>query len=82
MYIYQVQEFITDTDEENACGFYSTLEKAQDAIVKRIAEVYSDEEMECIDFTNSGYLCVTPDTDTTCSCTYEITDWCVDEELG
>ena len=45
MTIYVVTETITEFKEENAWGYYSSLEKAQQAILKRVAEEYTEEEL-------------------------------------
>ena len=82
MTIYAVTETITEFNEENAWGYYSSLEKAQQAILKRVAEEYTEEEMKNFHWEYDGTRYVTPDTDWVSGCTYDIEDYELDEELA
>lgn len=72
MKIYMVTEYITDGWEENASGIYSSLANAQHAILERVAEEYSEEEMAQFKFSSDGMTYITTDNDWVVGCTYEI----------
>ena len=59
MKIYEVVEYIVALTEENADGLYSSLEKAKAAILARVAEEYTEEEMKSFYFDeNNVYMTV------------------------
>lgn len=72
MKIYTVTEYITDGREENAFGVYSSLANAQHAILERVAEEYSEEEMVQFKFSREGMTYITTDNEWVVGCTYEI----------
>lgn len=80
MKVYYVTETITETGEENACGIYSTKQKAKDAILARVAQEYTPEEMEHFKFINNEYI--TETNDWVEGCTYTIDEIEIDAELG
>lgn len=82
MTIYTVTETITEFNEENAWGYYSSLEKAQQAILKRVAEEYTEEEMKNCYWQYEGTQYITPDTDWVAGCTYDIGEYELDGELA
>ena len=79
--IYKVTEIITDTKEENSWGYYSSLKRAQKAILKRVAEAYTPQEMANFHFSNDGYYYQVPDNEWASGCEYTIEDWDVNAEL-
>ena len=81
MKIYTVTEYITDGWEENASGTYSSLANAKNAILKRVAEEYSAEEMEQFQFSCGGMTYITVTNDWVEGCTYVIDEIEVDGEL-
>ncbi len=82
MTIYAVTEIITESKEQNAWGYYSSLEKAQQAILKRVAEEYTEEEMKNFHWQYGDTRYVTPDTDWVAGCTYDIEEYELDGELA
>lgn len=80
MKIYHVTERITDTNELNAEGYYSTLSAAKQAVHDRIAEVYLPEEMKHFVFDEDNTM-VTEENEELVSCTYKIEDYSLDEVL-
>lgn len=83
MNIYYVIEYLTNRNyEENASGFYSSLEKAQQAILDRVAEVYTEEEMKAFHFSEDGCIYTTTENDYTEDCTYIIYENKMDERMG
>ena len=59
MKIYEVVEYIVALTEENADGLYSSLEKAKAAILARVAQEYTEEEMKSFYFDeNNVYMTV------------------------
>lgn len=82
MIIYHVVEYITDGWTENADGYYSTLEQAQQAILERVAENYTPEEMKHFEFEEEGYSYDTPENDSVVGCTYIIFRHRLDEPIG
>lgn len=43
--LYMVLETHTEDRDVTACGVYTTLDKARDAIIDRVRDGYSDEEV-------------------------------------
>lgn len=54
MSIFKVKEFVIKPYECNGEGIYSSLAEAQKAILKRVAEDYTKEEMKKFKFTFKG----------------------------
>lgn len=80
MKAYYVTEFLTDGWIENACGIYTTEQKAKDAILRRVAELYTPEEMELFGFEHGVY--VTPENEEYVGCTYNIDVIEMDQDLS
>ena len=80
MRLYYVTEIITSTGEENACGIYTTKQKAKDAILSRVAEEYTIEEMKHFGFVNDEYI--TETNNWVEGCTYTIDEIEADTELA
>ena len=71
MKIYEVVEYTGVVLEENADGLYSSLEKAKAAILARVAQEYTEEEMKSFYFDeNNVYMTV--GNEWTNECTYYI----------
>ena len=79
MKIYEVVEYVDN--EENASGYYSSLEKAQQGILTRVKEVYTDEEMEAFHFDEDGYGYSTTENEWAAACDYAIFVHELDEEI-
>lgn len=79
MKIYEVTEYVDN--EENANGYYSSLEKAQQGILTRVKESYTDEEMEAFHFDEDGYTYSTTETEWVAACDYVISVYELDEEI-
>ena len=72
MRLYYVTETLTHSGEENACGIYSSLKKAQKAIFTRVAQEYEPEEMAQFKFTQDGTIYETVTNEWVNGCTYNI----------
>lgn len=81
MTIYYVTEYITQDMVENAEGYYSTKEKAQEAILARVAEEYTPEEMKSFHFDEIGETYITTDNEYIAGCTYYISPIELDKEI-
>ena len=81
MTLFYVTEIITHNGEENACGIYSTEQKAKDAILARVAQEYTPEEMEHFSFDENNEY-VTETNEWVHGCTYQIDELELDKELG
>ena len=68
---YEVVEYVYG-DEENATGYYSSLENAQQGILDRVKESYTDEEMENFHFSEDGHHYSTTENEFVVSCEYVI----------
>lgn len=55
MTIFTVKEIIVEPYERYGDGVYSSLAEAQKAILERVAEDYTEEEMKKFEFTFDGY---------------------------
>ena len=80
MTLYYVSETLPNTGEENACGIYTTKAKAKNAILSRVAQEYTSEEMKNFKFINNEY--VTETNEWVYGCTYTIDEIKVNAELG
>lgn len=72
MKFYEVVEYIYADGEENATGYYSSLENAQQGILDRVKESYTDEEMENFHFSEDGHYYSTTENELAVSCEYVI----------
>lgn len=81
MKIYEVIEYLREGHEENASGMYSSFEKAQQAILKRVAEVYTPEEMTSFKFSDDGSVYLTESNDWVNGCVYMIFEYELDKEI-
>ena len=72
MKIYFVLETIPKYHDNIAIGTYSSLEKAQNAVLEDVAGAYTPEEMKQFDFYNEGRCYDTPETEFLEACTYII----------
>jgi len=78
MTVYEVIEYITEdfkknpTHGENASGMYSSLEKARQATLVRIAEEYTEEEIAEMDIPEDWEYLEVPSNDWVAGCTYII----------
>ena len=78
MIIYEVVEYITEDFKEdcgnskNASGMYSSIEKARQATLDRIAEEYTEEEISAMNIPNDWEYLEVPSNEWTAGCTYII----------
>jgi len=78
MTVYEVVEYITEdfkgdtANSENASGMYSSIEKARQATLARIAEMYTEEEIAKMNIPNDWEYLEVPENEWTSSCTYII----------
>ena len=81
MIIYKVTETLVEIDKAGGEGYFSSLRKAQDAILNRVAEVYTEEEMENFKFVRGGYQYETSGNEDIFDCLYEIEEIPLDEPI-
>ena len=87
MTVYEVVEYITEdfkengTNSENASGMYSSLEKARQATLARIAEMYTEEEIAEMNIPNNWEYLEVPENEWTVSCTYIIYSYELDGRM-
>lgn len=81
MIIYKVTETLIEIDKTEGEGYFSSLRKAQDAILNRVAEVYTEEEMENFKFVRGGYQYETSGNEDIFDCLYEIEEIPLDEPI-
>ena len=78
MTIYEVVEYITEdiksagANSENASGMYSSIEKARQATLARIAEEYTEEEIAEMNIPEDWEYLKVPSNDWVAGCTYII----------
>ena len=78
MTIYEVVEYITEdfkedaTHGENASGMYSSIDKARQATLARIAEMYTEEEITEMNIPNDWEYLEVPSNEWVEGCTYII----------
>lgn len=78
MKVYEVVEYITEDFKEdvahgeNASGMYSSIDKARQATISRIAEMYTEEEITAMNIPNDWEYLEVPENDFVSSCTYII----------
>lgn len=83
MIIYKVTETIIELNRVEGEGYYSSLSGAENAILHRVAELYTDEEMENFKFEQSddGYQYRTSGNEYLFDCLYDIEEVALDEPI-
>lgn len=87
MTIYEVIEYITEdfkkdgVQGENASGMYSSIDKARQATLARIAEVYTEEEIAEMNIPNDWEYLEVPENEWASSCTYIIYSYELDRRI-
>ena len=87
MTVYEVVEYITEVfkengaNYENASGIYSSLEKARQATLARIAEEYTEEEISAMNISKDWEYLEVPENEWTASCTYIIYSYELDGRI-
>lgn len=83
MSIYRVTEVLIEIDKKEGEGYYSSLDKAENAVLRRVAEVYTEEEMEHFKFeySNGGYKYETSGNENIFDCVYWIDEIILDEPI-
>ena len=87
MTIYEVVEYITEDIKstgaysENASGMYSSIEKARQATLIRIAEEYTEEEIAEMNIPDDWEYLEVPSNDYVAGCTYIIHSYKLDERM-
>lgn len=84
MIIYKVTEVLIEIDKEEGEGYYSSLDKAKNAVLRRVEEVYTEEEMEHFKFeySNGGYKYETFGNENIFDCVYWIDEIAMDEPIA
>lgn len=81
MIIYEVTEYITKNGVENASGVFSSLKNVRQAVLDRIADVYTDEEIAEMDIPEDWRELEVPSTDYAEGCTYTIYTYELDKGI-
>ena len=87
MTVYEVVEYITEDFKENgfpaenASGMYSSIEKARQATLARIAEEYTEEEISAMNIPSDWEYLEVPENEWTSSCTYIIYSYELDGRM-
>lgn len=87
MTVYEVVEYITEEFKEdaahgeNASGMYSSIDKARQATLARIAEMYTEEEIAQMNIPNDWEYLVVPENEWTSGCTYIIYSYELDGRM-
>ena len=87
MTVYEVVEYITEdfkedaTHGENASGMYSSIDKARQATLARIAEMYTEEEIAEMNIPNDWEYLEVPSNDWVAGCTYIIYSYELDGRI-
>lgn len=87
MTVYEVVEYITEDFKEdathgaNANGMYSSIEKARQATLARIAEDYTEEEIAEMNIPNDWEYLEVPENEWVSSCTYIIYSYELDRRI-
>ena len=87
MTVYEVVEYITEdfkedaTHGENASGMYSSIDKARQATLARIAEMYTEEEITEMNIPNDWEYLEVPSNDWVAGCTYIIYSYELDGRM-
>ena len=78
---YITEDFLTDGSGENASGMFSTADKARQATLARIAEMYTEEEIAEMNISNDWEYLETPENEYTSRCTYVIYEYELDGRI-
>ena len=87
MTIYEVVEYITEdfkkdgVQGENTSGLYSSIEKARQATLARIAEAYTEEEIAEMNISNDWEYLEVPSNEWVDGCTYIIYSYELDGRM-
>lgn len=87
MTVYKVVEYITEdfnedaTRGENASGMYSSIEKARQATLARIAEEYTEEEISAMNIPEDWEYLEVPSNEWVEGCTYIIDSYELDGRI-
>lgn len=87
MKVYEVVEYITEdfkenaTHGENASGMYSSIEKARQATLDRIAEEYTEEEISAMNIPKDWEYLEVPENEWVAGCTYIIYSYELDGRM-
>lgn len=87
MTIYEVVEYITEdiksigANSENASGMYSSIEKARQATLARIAEEYTEEEIATMNIPEDWEYLEVPSNEWVAGCTYIIYNYELDGRI-
>ena len=87
MTVYEVIEYITEdfkedaTHGENASGMYSSIDKARQAALDRIAEEYTEEEIAKMNIPNDWEYLEVPENEWVAGCTYIIYSYYLDGRM-
>lgn len=87
MTVYEVVEYITEdfkeswANGENASGMYSSIEKARQATLDRIAEEYTKKEISAMNIPDDWEYLEVPENEWTSSCTYIIYSYELDGRI-
>ena len=87
MTVYEVVEYLTEdfkkdgVNSENASGMYSSIEKAREATLARIAEEYTEEEITAMNIPNDWEYLEVPTNEYVEGCTYIIYTYELDERI-
>ena len=87
MTVYEVVEYITEDFKEdgihgeNASGMYSTIEKARQATLARIAEAYTEEEIAEMNIPDDWEYLEVPSNEWVAGCTYIIYSYELDGRM-
>lgn len=87
MTVYKVVEYITEdfkgngVNGENASGLYSSIEKARQATLARIAEEYTEEEISAMNIPEDWEYLEVPENEWVAGCTYIIDTYELDGRL-
>jgi len=87
MTIYEVVEYVTEdikttgANSENANGMYSSIEKARQATLARIAEEYTEEEIAEMNIPNDWEYLEVPSNEWVAGCTYIIYSYELDGRI-
>lgn len=87
MTVYEVVEYITEDikntgmNSENASGMYSSIEKARQATLARIAEEYTEEEIAAMNIPKDWEYLEVPSNEWVAGCTYIIYSYELDGRM-
>ena len=78
---YITEDFLTGDSGENASGMFSTADKARQATLVRIAEMYTEEEIAEMNISDDWEYLEVPENEYTSSCTYVIYEYELDGRI-